>query len=144
MRTQVIPLQKIFSKNKYTKENNGYIIPLWKDWENILYKEPKQMYLNVCFPGEVKGPHLHKVRCQQYACIKGTGLIVVKYGPKDYEEIYVDADKNPSVVVIPPGIPSAIKNTGKEEFVMINMPNPAWHPDNQDDHPVEFEDYQFK
>lgn len=143
MRTKVISLKRISSKDKVNNEENGYIIPLWKDWEEILSKEPKQAYVNVCYPGQIKGPHLHMQRWQQYACISGKGRIVVKYGSGDYEEINIDADKEPCVVVVPAGIASAVKNTGTVNFILVNMPNPAWHPDNQDDHPVEFEDYEW-
>ena len=58
--------------------------------------------------------------------------------------IDVDGDENPCVVIVPAGIPSAIQNTGEKPFVIMNMPHPAWHPENQDDHPVEFEDYDWK
>ncbi len=144
MRTTIIALDKITSKDKQTKRENGYIVSLWKDWETILPKQPKQVYLNVTKPGEVKGPHLHKERWQQYACLFGQGRIVVKYGKGDYEEIEIDGDKSPVVVVIPAGTPSAIQATGTTDFVLLNMPHPAWHPDRQDDHPVEFDDYKWK
>lgn len=144
MRTQIISLDKITTRDKQSKSPNGYIVSLWKDWETILPKQPKQVYLNVCEPGQVKGPHLHKQRWQQYACLFGKGRIVVKYGKGDYEEIDVDADLAPVVVVIPAGTASAIQATGKKDFVLLNMPSPAWHPENQDDHPVEFDDYKWK
>lgn len=144
MRTKVLPLKRLPSKDKKTGMQNGHIISLWKDWEQELPLDPKQVYLNVCDPGQTKGPHLHKQRSQQYACIMGTGRVVVKYGPEDYEEIDILADKEPCVVVVPAGTPSAIQNTGSTPFIMINMPNPSWHPDNQDDHPVEFDDYEWK
>ncbi len=143
MKTQIIKLDKYISKDKKKDTENGYIISLWKDWEKILPLEPKQAYLNVCYPNQVKGPHLHMQRSQQYACIEGTGRIIVKYD-NTYEEIDIDANKEPCVVIIPAGTPSAIQNTGKENFVLINMPNPAWHPDNTDDHPIEFEGYEWK
>jgi dTDP-4-dehydrorhamnose 3,5-epimerase len=140
MRTQVISLEKNYSRDKKSKETNGYVISLWKDWEKILPYEPKQVYVNVCYPGQIKGPHLHKQRCGQFACIKGKGRFTVRYAENDYEYIDVNADSNPCIVVIPPGIPSSIKNTGDDLFVILNMPNPAWHPQNLDDWPVEFND----
>jgi dTDP-4-dehydrorhamnose 3,5-epimerase-like enzyme len=143
MRTTVIPLKKNYSKDKGSQRINGYIISLWKDWEKILPQEPKQCYLNVSFPHEIKGPHLHMQRWGQFACIQGKGRFIVKYGKGDYERVDVDCEINPSIVIIPPGTPCAIQNTGDDLLVIMNMPNPAWHPDNQDDHPVIYDDYQW-
>lgn len=144
MKTVVIDLERKNSVDKKKETENGFIISLWKNWEEILPFEPEQVYLNVCYPGQIKGPHLHMQRTQQYACIQGKGRIIIRYEHGDYETIEIDADEKPAVVIVPAGTPSAIQNTGNSDFVLINMPNPAWHPENQDDHPVEFNDFTWK
>ncbi|MDZ4820241.1 MAG: WxcM-like domain-containing protein [Planctomycetota bacterium] len=142
MRTHVIDTQKSISRN-HIGEVNGYVISLYKDWEKLFEAEPKQVYLNVCFPGQSKGPHLHMRRWDFFATIRGSMRFVVKYGPKDYEEIEVSAADGigVKVVVVPPAIPCLMTNIGLDEAWVINMPNPAWHPDNADNNPVDYSDY---
>ncbi len=142
MRTKVIECPKHISKNKDGKAN-GYVISLYKDWEKTFDADPKQVYLNICHPGEQKGPHLHMNRWDFFTTIRGSARFVVKYGPGDYEtiDVHVDDGAGVKIVVVPPAIPCMIENIGKEDCWVINMPNPAWHPDNPDDHPVSYNDY---
>lgn len=143
MRTRIIEEKKHLSRDK--KGNpNGRVISLWKDWEGIFKAEPKQIYLNICAPKAVKGPHLHRKRWDYFVCIRGQIRFIVKWG-KEYEEIEVDAEGDPclKIVEVPPAVPCAIQNVGTEEAWFLNMPNPAWHPDNQDDYPVTFEGYEW-
>lgn len=135
--------KKILSREK-SGEPNGYLVSLWKDWERIFKAEPKQIYLNICDPKVVKGPHLHKNRWDYFVCIRGKIRFIVKWN-REYEEIEVDAGNDPcfKIVEVPPAIPCAIQNIGEREAWFLSMPNPAWHPDNQDDHPVQFDGYTW-
>lgn len=145
MKTRIIEEKKYISRDMRTKEPNGLLVSLWKNWENIFKAEPKQVYLNVCSPKAIKGPHLHMNRWDYFVCIRGKIRFVVKW-EKEYEEIEVDADKDPcfKIVEVPPAIACAIQNIGPEEAWFLNMPNPAWHPEKQDDHPALFDDYQWR
>ena len=142
MRTRVFDAQRADSKND-RGQVNGYVLSLYKDWEGQFQAEPKQVYLNVCNPGEQKGPHLHMHRWDYFATLKGAIRYVIKYGPGDYEEIdvRVEAGKGAKIVEVPPAIPCLMINIGPDEAWIVNMPNPAWHPDHQDSHPVSYEDY---
>ena len=142
MRTRVIETSRHDSKNE-KEELNGYVVSLYKDWEKLFQAEPKQVYLNVCFSGETKGPHLHMNRWDYFATLRGSTRYVIKYGAGDYEEIDVCVKDGEGIriVEVPPAIPCLIINIGDEEAWIINMPNPAWHPDAQDSHHVNYDDY---
>jgi len=142
LRTRVFESPRIPSRNK-AGQVNGYVVSLYKDWERRFEVEPKQVYLTVCLPSEKKGPHLHMSRWDYFATIRGRVRFVVKYGPRDYEEIDVSAEQGQPVrtVEIPPAVSCLIVNTGDDEAWVLNMPNPAWHPERQDDHPVSYDDY---
>lgn len=142
MRTRVIECPRHLSYNRDGMPN-GSVISLYKDWEQIFRETPKQVYLNVTFPGERKGPHLHMHRWDYFATIRGSVRFVIKYGPGDYEEIDVSMSDTAGVriVEVPPAVPCLIVNVGEEEAWVINMPNPAWHPHRVDDHPVSYDDY---
>jgi dTDP-4-dehydrorhamnose 3,5-epimerase len=142
MRTRVIETHRQQSKNQ-KGEINGYVVSLYKDWEKLFQAEPRQVYLNCCLPGEQKGPHLHMKRWDYFTTIRGAARFVLKYGPGDYEEINVAVKDGLGVkiVEVPPAIPCLIVNIGKSETWVVNLPNPAWHPDDQDNHPVDYNDY---
>jgi dTDP-4-dehydrorhamnose 3,5-epimerase-like enzyme len=101
---------------------------------------PKQVYLTVCYPGEIKGPHLHLIRWGLFTCIKGNGKIVVKtdYG---YKEFFTGENYDFAAIQVPAGFPAALITVGKEDAYFLNMPSPAWHVDDQDEHEVSFDDY---
>lgn len=142
-RTRTIDAQRAASKNERGAVN-GFVVSLYKDWEGLFQAEPKQVYLNICLPGEHKGPHLHMNRWDYFATIRGSVRLVIKYGPGDYEEVDVHVGpggEGIKIVEVPPAIPCLIINIGEEEAWVLNMPNPAWHPDNQDSHPISYDDY---
>jgi dTDP-4-dehydrorhamnose 3,5-epimerase len=142
LRTRVFDAQRADSKNAQGNVN-GYIVSLYKDWEGQFQAEPRQVYLNVCLSGEHKGPHLHLKRWDYFTTVRGSVRFVIKYGPGDYEEIDVHCERGHGIkiVEVPPAIPCLMINIGEEESWVINMPNPAWHPDQQDNHPVQYDDY---
>lgn len=143
MKTRIIEEKKLLSRSK-EGEINGFVISLWKEWEMLFKVDPKQVYLNICYPKTVKGPHLHMNRWDYFVCIRGKIRFIVKWG-ENYEEIEADADNDPcfKIVEVPPAVPCAIQNIGGGEAWFLNMPNPAWHPDDQDDNSITFNSYAW-
>lgn len=144
LRTRVIDAQRNDSRDEQGLVN-GAVVSLYKDWEHVFQAEPKQVYLNICLPGEHKGPHLHMHRWDYFATIRGSVRFVIKYGPGDYEQVDVhcaDGGHGVRIVEVPPAVPCLMINIGSDEAWVLNMPNPAWHPDNQDSHPVCYDDYR--
>ena len=134
---------KIITKN--TKGNiNGFLIPIINVHEKFLSEEqwPQQVYCTIAKPGEVKGPHLHKKRWGLFTCIKGNIKIVLRIDNK-YKEYYSGEDYDFTTIQVPAGIPAACVNIGEVDAYIMNMPSPAWHPDDQDEWNVEFNDYDF-
>lgn len=144
MKTKIIEEKKYVSRDA-KGDPNGFVISLWKDWEKFFKADPKQIYLNICAFKQVKGPHLHRNRWDYFVAIRGRIRFIVQWG-KEYEEVEVDADRDPcfKIVEVPPAVACAIQNIGKGEAWFINMPNPAWHPDNQDNHPADFTGYVWR
>jgi len=132
---------KILTRNR-NDQPNGFLVPIFNVHDKLIQEaqHPKQLYLTTVIPGEVKGPHLHMKRWQLYTCIKGNVRIVARVQNR-YEEFFSGEDHGFATVQVPAGIPSAIINEGKEEAYVLNMPSPAWHVDDQDEHEVSFDDY---
>jgi dTDP-4-dehydrorhamnose 3,5-epimerase len=134
---------KIITKNKEGNPN-GWLVPIFNIHDGLIdvAQHPKQIYLTVIAPLEVKGPHLHLKRWGLFTCIRGNAKIVVRT-EKGYEEYLTGEDYEFTSIQVPAGVPAALQNISDEEAYIVNMPSPAWHPDDQDEHPVSFEDYAF-
>ena len=134
---------KIITKN-LKGDTNGYLIPLYNVNDEFFErgKEPKQVYLTVVYPGKIKGPHLHYIRTGCFTCIKGNARFILKTA-KGYDEIYSGEKHDYKTVIVPTGIPAAIQNLGNDNAFILNMPSPAWTPEMNDEHHVEFNDFDF-
>jgi dTDP-4-dehydrorhamnose 3,5-epimerase-like enzyme len=125
-------------------EANGFLIPIFNVHEDWLAPEqyPQQVYLTVVSPGKVKGPHLHLKRWGLFTCIKGNGKVVVRT-EHGYEEFLTGEDHDYATIQVPAGTPAALQNMGETNAYFLNMPSPSWQVDDQDEHPVSFDDYEF-
>lgn len=120
----------------------GYLVPIYNVHDGFFApgREPRQVYLTVVAPRAEKGPHLHFIRTGCFTCIKGNVRIVVKIDGV-YREYYSGEKHQYSSVEIPVGVPALVQNLGDEEAFVLNMPNPAWTPDMNDEHTADFSDY---
>ena len=123
---------------------NGFLVPIFNvnDGFFLSGKEPQQVYLTTILPGTVKGPHLHFVRTGFFTCIKGNVRIVLKTD-QGYREFLSGEDHEFLSIEVPTGVPAAIQCIGSEEAYLLNMPNPAWTPDMDDEHSADFSDFDF-
>lgn len=135
---------KISTKNIEGKPN-GWLVPIFNVHDGLVGPEqtPRQVYLTVIAPMEIKGPHLHMKRWGLFTCIRGNAKIVVRTDI-GYEEYLTGEDHDFATIQVPAGVPAALQNLGGHEAYMLNMPSPAWHVDDKDEHPVDFDDYTFK
>ena len=134
---------KLLTRSKHG-ETNGYLIPIYNEHESPIQtaQKPCQVYLTVVSPGAIKGPHLHMQRWGLFTCIKGNIKIIVQT-PKGYEDHFSGEDHKYKTVQVPAGWAAALHNLGNTDAFVLNMPSPAWTPENQDDHHASFEDYKF-
>jgi dTDP-4-dehydrorhamnose 3,5-epimerase len=141
MKIRVIDLEQIKTKDVRDGHQNGVFVPVWRDWDKEYEKEPQMVYVTTCFPGEVKGPHLHKERWSYLTVLKGKVVFIVKID-QEFREYIIDESK-PQTIVIPAGIPQAHINLANEDAIVINLCNPAWHPERQDNYTTDYGDYDF-
>ena len=134
---------KIITKNKEGRPN-GWLVPIFNVHDGLIApaQHPRQVYLTVIAPREVKGPHLHLKRWGLFTCIRGNAKIVVRT-ERGYEEYLTGEDYEFATIQVPAGVSAALQNIGDKEAYMLNMPSPAWHIDDQDEHPVEFDKSAF-
>lgn len=135
---------KKFTTKTEHGEVNGFLVPLYNVHEKFFSagKEPQQVYLTSVLPGMIKGPHLHFIRTGYFTCIKGNVRVVLKTG-NEYQVFYSGEDHQYTSIEVPTGVPAAVQCLGDQEAYMLNMPNPAWTPDMNDEHPADFSDFDF-
>ena len=124
---------------------NGFLVPLYNVHDDFFPpgKEPQQVYLTVIAPRQIKGPHLHYIRTGCFTCIKGNARFVLKL-PEGYQVFYSGDDHKYLTIIVPSGVPAALQNLGDEDAYVLNMPNPAWTPDMNDEHSADFSDFDFE
>lgn len=130
----------IQTRNRYN-QINGYLVPIIDIKDGFLPAEqfPRQIYLTVVNPGEIKGPHYHKERYAMYTCIKGNIKVILKIGD-GYETLYSGEDHDYATLWVPAGVPTAVINLEKDvPSYIINAPNPSFLETPADDHEVEFD-----
>ena len=135
--------QKYTTRNQ-KGESTGYLVPIFNVHDGFfdLGSEPKQVYLTVVAPRCIKGPHLHYLRTGFFTCIKGNVRIVLKLD-NAYCEYFSGEDHQYLSIEVPVGVPAVIQNICDDEAFVLNMPNPAWTPDMNDEHSADFSDFCF-
>src|SRR3990167_7630588 len=117
--------KKVKTYDVETKEENGFLIELFKDGEKTV------AYLSGAKPGAFKGYHLHKLRAARYVCLKGKMKIILYINGKKEEHILTP--ENQIRLYIPANIPTALVNFGNEDGWLVNYPDPPYDPDLKDE-----------
>ena len=136
--------KKIITKNN-KKKVNGYLVPIFNVKDKFFNKSeyPKQVYITVVKSGFTKGPHLHFKRRGYFTCIDGNAKFIIKI-KNSYKTVYSGEKYQFKSVLIPKGVPVAIQCIGKKKAIILNMPNPSWTPQMNDEHSIEFKNYNWK
>ena len=120
-----IPLEKY-------ETTEGALFPIYKDWDDAHSNHiPKMIYVTTMNPLTEKGPILHLERNEFVTAI--TGVVDVEFLIDEKIVTYKLCDNNSSQILkIPAGIPKKFINKSDEVATIINAPDRAWHPDNED------------
>ena len=140
--TSIIELEKHATKDIHDSHTNGDLTVIWRDWDNIIKKMPKMVYVSSVNPGEIKGPHLHKNRTSYFSCIHGKVVFIIQDDDENFKEIEVCAEK-PVLICVPNNVASAHVNIGKDQARILVLADIAWRPNDNEMINVEFGDYNF-
>jgi len=110
----------------------GILMPLYKDWEKWHNGyDIKMSYITTLNPGTKKGPILHNKRKGMMFCISGSVTVECFFENKIHK--FKLGNNNCNSLVIPAGIPNMIINNSiNQTAIVLNMPDHAWHPDDED------------
>lgn len=138
-----IELEKHQTKSVVDQHVNGSLTVVWRDWDNIITNHPKMVYVSSVNSGEVKGPHLHTKRNSYFVCIYGKVVFIIKDKDDKYHEIISNSEE-PTLVIVPKGIPSAHVNLEKTTSIVLALADLAWRPNDDEMKNVTFTDYDWK
>ena len=126
--------------------SEGEMVPIYKDWE--AWHEgynPKMAYITSIAPETSKGPILHRRRRGFMMAFRGDVTVecLVENEIKEYN-LRNEANEK-FALIIPAGVPNRICNASQEEAIILNLPDKAWHPDDEDTEKFNgWEDYRGK
>jgi len=138
-----IDLEVHQTKDVKDQHVNGSLTVIWRNWDKILKKEPKMIYITTINPGEIKGPHLHKKRTSYFVCIKGKVVFIIQDKNGSYQEI-ISSEEKPVLVQVPNMFLSAHVNLSNTPSLVLTLADVAWKPDDDEMENVTFDDYDWK
>ena len=136
-------LEKHNTKDIRDGHINGSLIPVWRDWDNLIELSPKMVYVTTINPNEIKGPHLHITRNYCFVCIRGKVVFIIRDPHGKYHEIESSCE-NPVLIEVPKNFASSHINLSNETSMILCLVDPAWRPDDKDEHNVTFDDYDWE
>ena len=139
----IIKLEKHPTKDITDEHVNGSLTVIWRDWDKIISYEPKMVYVSSVFPGQVKGPHIHRKRNSYFSCVHGSVTFIVKDKNDRYHEIEANSDE-PTLIHIPKNIASAHLNSGNEIAHILTLADVSWKPNDNEMKNITFDDYDWK
>ena len=102
----------------------GWLAEMYRADELGDYR-PEMGYLSVTLPGIARGPHEHTEQTD-YFCFLGAFTLYLWDNRKDSPTymrrmVIENADRN--IVVVPPGVVHAYRNSGESEGLVLNFPD---------------------
>ncbi len=105
-------------------DSRGWLAELYRSDALGEYR-PEMGYVSVTYPGVVRGPHEHREQTD-YFCFLGTFSLYLWDNRKNsstYGKKKVIENVDRLVVIVPPGVVHAYKNTGETVGMVLNFPD---------------------
>lgn len=106
------------------------------------YQAFGQVYVTVAYPGVVKAWHYHKKQTDHFAVVAGTAKVAL-YDGRDGSptkgavmEVFT-GERNPLLIIIPPGVMHGFKAIGGGPAHLINVPTELYVYDDPDEYRVD-------
>ncbi|MFQ5427977.1 MAG: dTDP-4-dehydrorhamnose 3,5-epimerase family protein [Thermodesulfobacteriota bacterium] len=113
---------------RYSDER-GWLMEMFRSDEVAGTVLPAMSYISMTAPGVARGPHEHRYQTD-YFCFAGpsTFKIYLWDGREDsptfkVKQVELAGEKDPKIVIVPPGVIHAYKNVGTANGLVVNFPN---------------------
>jgi len=111
------------------EDSRGWLSEIFRQDELSPELFPWMSYVSMTRPGIVRGPHEHREQTDIFAFM-GPSTFLLKLwdnrqdSPSFKKSYQVETgEKNPLLVIVPPGVVHAYKNIGEGEGLVFNAPN---------------------
>ncbi|ADK16810.1 dTDP-4-dehydrorhamnose 3,5-epimerase family protein [Clostridium ljungdahlii] len=128
-----------YKRLKVYPDERGSLIEIFRnDDEDFLGGKFGQLITSICYPGVVKGWHIHSVQVDRLAVISGMAKIVLydarENSPTKGEinEFFV-GERNPLFILIPPGVYHGLKAIGTQPSITLGLPTELYKYDEPDE-----------
>lgn len=119
-------------------DERGWLVECFRVDELPESNRPLMSYISKTHPDIVRGPHAHRQQSDLFVFFDGTFKVFLwdnrdssdSYG---HRRIIAAGSKNPTSLVIPPGVVHAYKNVGSSDALIINCPNKLYGGWNQEE-----------
>ncbi|MGH8014967.1 MAG: dTDP-4-dehydrorhamnose 3,5-epimerase family protein [Candidatus Zixiibacteriota bacterium] len=110
-------------------DSRGWLMELFRKDELARSNYPAMAYLSSTKPGVARGPHEHKKQTDLF-CFLGLSQFKIflwdnrRKSLTFKKKFIAECEKGrPTLVIVPPGVVHAYKNTGKSSGLVFNAPN---------------------
>jgi len=119
----------IFKPLEVHADRRGWLIELFRDDELLPGRRPVMAYLSETLPGVTRGPHDHVDQTDYFAFIGPGEFTLYLWDIRAESPTWghrmkvVVGESNKQIVIVPPGVVHAYKNTGDVPGRVFNAPN---------------------
>ncbi len=110
-------------------DERGWLAEIFRHDELAAEFHPQMAYISATEPHVMRGPHEHVDQTDLFCFLGPSNFKLRMWDNRETSEtyrrtmtLYVGED-NPKIVIIPPGVVHAYRNTGSGKGIVINCPN---------------------
>jgi dTDP-4-dehydrorhamnose 3,5-epimerase len=116
-----------FRPTRPVPHEDGHVTEVARASWDVLGEPVVQVHITTTFAGRIRAWGLHPLGTDRLFVVSGLVKLVVFDGRKDSPTFgqlneFVVSEKNPGLLIVPPGLYHGWKNIGTSEAVIINMP----------------------
>lgn len=128
-----------YKRLKVYPDERGVLTEIFRnDDEDFMGEKFGELITSVCYPGAVKGWHIHSVQTDRLAVISGMAKIVLYDGRADsptkgvINEFFA-GERNPIFLLVPPGVYHGLKAIGDQPAITLGLPTETYIYDKPDE-----------
>lgn len=112
-------------------DERGWLMEIFRS-DNPDFQKFGQVYVTVAYPRVVKAWHYHRLQTDHFAVVAGMAKVALYDGRNDSPtkgavmEIFM-GERNPLLLIIPPGVMHGFKAIGDERAYLVNCPTELYN-----------------
>ncbi len=122
------PIHDVIVKEfKYYTDKRGWLTELFRvdELPEGFFLKPQMAYISMTKPAVARGPHVHAKQYDYFCFLSDFTLYLWDMRPNSqtYKNRYVLRSTKDKIVIVPPGVVHAYKNSSEAQGMVINIPD---------------------